>query len=112
MGPLKEHMAFRIFTLLVIAALLTPTVVKFTHTFYHHTHKVCTGEKSTHLHKIDLDCELLKCHLHKNFTLSSFTITLFSEDPLQSITEAYYFFLSDYQRLHFSLRGPPQINFV
>ena len=112
MHTVKQHFAFKIVSLLAVVMLLIPTIVKFTHTFNHHTHKVCTGEKSTHLHKVDLDCEFFKFQTNKNFTFTSFIIDLFSEQEIQPEIESQYVFLSDYQRLRFLLRGPPQINLV
>lgn len=109
MIQIKEHIIFKVFTLLIIAALLVPTAVKFTHIFTHHKHEVCKDGNTTHIHKVDLDCEFHKFQLQNNFLLNTSITELFSlqENPKEIISQ--YRFLSKYQRLHFSLRGPPSL---
>ncbi len=96
----------------MVVTLLAPTINKFAHTFSHHQHKICIGEKSTHIHQVDLDCEFFKHHISKTFTTNLFAFNLFSEKEIHTKIISPYFFLSDYQSLHFSLRGPPQISLV
>ncbi|WP_282136084.1 hypothetical protein [Seonamhaeicola maritimus] len=110
MSKLKEHIAFKGIMLLLVAALFAPTAIKFAHVFAHHQHKVCVGEKSTHFHQIDLDCKFQKFNLHQNATFTTFSFDAFTEKEIQPKIESQYKFLSKYQRLHFSLRGPPAIN--
>ncbi len=110
MHNLRQHIAFKLLTVFIIVIFLTPTAVKFIHIFNHHTHKVCNDETSTHIHQVDLDCVFLKFHLSKNFTTSSFEANLFCEKQTLHLIVLNYIFLSDFQQLHFSLRGPPQIN--
>lgn len=110
MIKLKEHITFKLFALLTVALLLTPTAIKFAHIFNHHTHKVCLGEASTHIHQVDLDCDFFKFKTNKNFTFTTFPLNLLTEKEQQLEIVSQYLFLSEYQRLHISLRGPPQIN--
>ena len=112
MYNLRHHIAFKLFAILVVAFFLAPTAVKFVHIFNHHTHKVCTNKKSTHIHQVDLDCDFFKFQINKTFTFSSFVVNLFSEKEIQPKIDSHYLFLSDFQYLHFSLRGPPQFNLV
>ncbi|TWO31452.1 hypothetical protein E1J38_013640 [Seonamhaeicola sediminis] len=112
MSKLKDHIAIKAIMLLLVAVIFTPTAIKFAHVFEHHEHEVCIGGKSEHIHKVDLDCEFLKFPLSNNKSLTSYSIDLFSEkEPLSEI-ESLYVFLSKYQQLHFSLRGPPAINLI
>ena len=109
MNHIKEHIIFKIFTLFIIAALLVPSAVKFTHVFAHHKHEVCEGGNLTHIHKVDLDCEFQKFQLNNNFTFDNSYSELFSLQKKSLEIVSQYRFLSKYQRLHFSLRGPPSL---
>ena len=112
MQLIREHSAFKFLALIIVLALFAPAIVKFAHTFTHHEHKVCNGDETTHFHEVDLDCEFYKFQLNKNFTFSKNHIDLFvlQEDYKEIVSQ--YLFLSEYQRLHFSLRGPPQVNLI
>ncbi|MFL1013202.1 hypothetical protein [Flavisericum labens] len=109
MNDLKKHIIFRAFALFVVAILMLPASVKVIHIFEHHEHKVCNGDSSTHFHQVDLDCEFQKFQLNHNFNLPDQHIEIFScqEISLKSVSQ--YFFISEYQRLPFSLRGPPAL---
>ena len=109
MKLLREHIIFKVLVIVLIASLITPYCVKFAHVFTHHTHEVCLGEKNTHLHKLDLDCEFYKFKLAKNFTCDLFNIELLLENKESHQIVSHYHFLSKYQSLHFSLRGPPSL---
>jgi hypothetical protein len=95
--------------LFIIAVLLVPSVVKFTHVFTHHKHEVCEGGDTTHIHKVDLDCEFHKFQLNNNFTFNNSYSELFSPQVNSLKTVSQYRFLSKYLRLPFSLRGPPSL---
>ncbi|WP_299781176.1 hypothetical protein [uncultured Formosa sp.] len=107
MSKLKKHIVFKFFTLVLVLTLLTPTLVKFNHVFEHHHRELCHGEQQTHLHTANVDCEFYKFQLNHLFTIPEFIAnTPLVEENHQLIASQYYF-LSDYQQLHFSLRGPP-----
>ncbi|MGB5419119.1 hypothetical protein [Algibacter sp.] len=109
MKIVKEHIVFRLLTVLLVITLLVPAGVKLAHVFEHHKHEVCTGGDTTHIHKVDLDCEFQKFQLNKHFSVSNITFEVFQlNENLKSIISQYHF-LSAYQRLHFSLRGPPAL---
>ena len=95
--------------LALIVALLVPSIIEFSHIFSHHEHKVCMGETSTHIHKVDLDCDFQKFQLNKTFTISNSYSELFSPQELSVKIISQYDFLSSYQKLHFALRGPPSL---
>ena len=107
MKSLREHIIFRVLIFLLIAALSTPYFVKLAHIFTHHKHEVCLGEKATHLHELDLDCEFYKFKLTNNFTFSFFNFDIISIKEKQVVIVSQYNYLSEYQRLQTSLRGPP-----
>ncbi len=111
MKTIKEHIIFRILTLVLVTSLLVPSAVKFAHIFTHHKHKheVCKGEKSTHLHEIDLDCEFYKFQLNKNYISSLQYNNFFCEVPHYKVSFLTYKFLNNHQPLSFSLRGPPSL---
>ncbi|WP_052461047.1 hypothetical protein [Psychroserpens mesophilus] len=107
MNNYKQHITFRIATLLIVVCLVLPSVVKFTHVFAHHEHEVCLGENQSHLHELDSDCEFYKFNINHNTILSNFEFVTLEVHENQSIIASRYLFLSSFQKLHFSLRGPP-----
>ena len=107
MALLKNHITFRIIAIYVALLILTPTFVKFTHVFSHHEHEVCLGEKTTHLHKFDADCDFYKFKLSNSLSCTFLDALFFSEEENIPKIISDYYFLSAYQNLHFSLRAPP-----
>jgi hypothetical protein len=107
MGNLKEHIAFKIITLALVISIVIPSIVKFSHVFTHHDHKVCLGEKSTHIHEVDLDCDFHKFKLNNSYYTFVQYQNLFHVTPHRKISTLTYKFLNNHQRLSFSLRGPP-----
>ncbi|MDN3667093.1 hypothetical protein ACFFU1_07355 [Algibacter miyuki] len=92
-----------------MANLFVPSVEKFAHIFAHHQHTVCEGGSSTHIHKVDYNCEFHKFHLNKNFSFSNFTFNVFIEKDILLEIVSQYNFISEFQRLQVSLRGPPAL---
>ena len=109
MKLLREHIIFRALIFVLIAALSTPYFVKFAHIFTHHKHEICLGEKTTHLHKLDSDCEFYKFKLTTNFSCDLSNYELFLEKKESQQIVSLYYLLSKHQSLHFSLRGPPSL---
>jgi len=109
---ISEKLTFKVATLILAMALLLPTAVKFSHVFSHHQHEVCLGEHQTHLHKSDLDCNFYKFKLGSSFTLPTLGFEFVPTEVNHAIQNTSYTFLSEFQQLHFSLRGPPQIDLV
>lgn len=106
---LKEHTFFKILSFTLALVILLPSALKVSHAFNHYKHEVCFGEKTTHLHKIDLDCKFYDFKITKNCILNEFNFSASepTTTPLKIVSQ--YIFLSSYQNLHFSLRGPPSI---
>ncbi|WJJ98119.1 hypothetical protein [Algibacter luteus] len=109
MHRIKEHIIFRLLKFLLVIALMVPSTIKLIHVFEHHEHEICVGGDTTHIHKIDLDCEFQKFQLTTHFNLPDVDFAVFQPKKISTSIESQYFFLSKYQRLHFSLRGPPSL---
>jgi len=107
MNALKSHIISKITVRIIAILLLLPSAVKFTHAFNHYKHEVCLGEKSTHLHKVDLNCKFYDFKLTNNYVLSDSNFNVFIPKTVCLKSTAEYVFLNTYQQLHFSLRGPP-----
>lgn len=112
MHEAKQHITFKMATLILVLAFLLPSAIKFSHIFEHHQHEVCNGEITTHLHKSEVDCDFYKFKLSTPFTIPILDYVLVSSEDNHQIKTSQYSFLSDYQRLHVSLRGPPQISLI
>jgi len=106
---LREHITFKILTLVLIASLFVPSVAKFAHVFSHHEHEVCKNNQTTHIHKIDFDCDFHKFNLNNTFTFTAFNIEFFIAKKESREIISQYNFLSKFQRLQTSLRGPPSL---
>ncbi len=109
MNTFKEHIIYKFSIVILAIALLTPSFVKFSHVFEDHIHEVCKNPQKTHFHEVDLDCEFYKFKLNKKliFASNEFQFLNIVENHQPIVLQ--YRFLSDYQPLHFSLRGPPQL---
>ncbi|GAA4898076.1 hypothetical protein GCM10023311_23590 [Flaviramulus aquimarinus] len=107
MKLLKEHIAFKIFTLVLTVTLLVPSAVKFAHIFSHHEHEVCNGNPKTHFHKLDVDCEFYKFKLNSQFYTANEYVEFTVYNSYYKINKLTYNFLNNHRQLSFSLRGPP-----
>lgn len=103
----REHIIYKITTFILVVSLLLPATVKLAHSFSHHEHEVCISNASTHIHKVDLDCDFNKFTTFSHF----FNFNDESELPFQEVVSKsinlHYFFLNNHRTLSFSLRGPP-----
>ncbi len=109
MNQLKEHILMKFAIIVLIAVLLTPSVVKLSHAFANHTHEICTSDVAEHVHKIDLECEFYKFKISKEHThILNSNITCIIYNEISPIISQYNF-ISDYQKLSFDLRGPPNL---
>ncbi|MCA0132662.1 hypothetical protein [Winogradskyella alexanderae] len=96
-------------TLLVLAVLM-PSAVKLFHTFNHHEHFVCNEDgknHSTHIHKLDFDCEFYKYKLNNGFYTFLQSHEEFEANDFVKTNLSYYFFLRTHQQDTSYLRGPP-----
>ena len=106
---LKTHITFKIVTLTLALAILTPTTFKFIHFLKNHKHELCKGEYQVHLHASDFDCSYSKFKLSTPFTVPEFSVDFFKPDHNHSISIVNYLFLNDYREFQFTLRGPPNL---
>ncbi|WP_298346547.1 hypothetical protein [uncultured Algibacter sp.] len=103
----KEHIAFKILTFLLALSLFVSSASRLIHIFEHDEHQVCIGGDTTHIHKVDLDCEFQKFQITNYF---SPTVNNYDSTPVDyphKVSYLTYKFLSNLQPLSFSLRGPP-----
>lgn len=107
MNILRQHIAFKGLTLILVLTFLLPSAVKFMHIFEHHQHEVCYGEADKHFHTLDVDCEFYKFKINIPFTIpkNGTALIIYPETVTFNIIE--YSFLSEFQNLHFTRRGPP-----
>jgi len=107
MKHIQQHIAFRIFTILIVATLLLPSTVKTAHIFSNHKHDICLGESEAHFHHLDVDCSFYKYKINPPFTLPNFSYEIIGVEENHFEIISKYQFVSDYQKLPFLLRGPP-----
>jgi hypothetical protein len=86
-----------------------PASSKIKHAVFEHHNFVCKEKGKLHVHEVELECEFDK------FNISQFIFLeyLGFNDTGWTIKTGkifnFYQFLSKYQKLHFSLRGPPSV---
>ena len=107
MHIIKKHIVFKTLTVLLVLTLLIPTGVKLAHVFDHHKHEVCQGIGTTHIHKVDLDCEFHKFSITHHYQLPEEFDELFQIVFHTRTYNLTYKFLNNHRPLSFSLRGPP-----
>lgn len=107
MQEVKKHIIFRCFTVLLACALFAPVVSKFVHVFEHHKHIVCKGNDSTHIHKVDLECEFYKFQLNHHFVLPFEKGVWLKAEYHYKISLLTNKFHNNHRHLSYSLRGPP-----
>ena len=94
---------------LLLMAILLPSLLQFGHIFEGHEHKFC-GDVQVHIHKQELDCDLLLYgSIVYDITSSNLDLTNFQH--LQKLTNTNFSSLI-YRKLSQSkyLRGPPALN--
>ena len=108
MLEIKEHFASKMLVVVLTIVLVTPMFVKLNHIFEDHKHEFCKTPYTNHFHELEIDCEFYDFRLNTefNYSYTLVDIPVFTEIS-QSIISQYHF-VSDYQQLQFSLRGPPQ----
>ena len=107
MSNLSQHICFRLLTITLVIALLLPSAVKLHHTFQNHKHDVCIDNSVNHLHELDLECEFYKFKLNTQFSVVATSLEFIIIKNNFKYNCSQYHFISDYQKLHIALRGPP-----
>ena len=103
----KNHISGKAAVVLLSLILLAPLFVKLNHIFEDHKHEVCITPFTNHFHEYEIDCEFYDFTLNTNFLLSLTSIEIPEVDDVHKTILSQYHFISDYQQLQFSLRGPP-----
>lgn len=102
------HKVITMISLILVIFLLVPSGVKLAHVFENHEHEVCIDNSTTHLHKIDIDCEFYKFNISNSLIIPTFYYKLNSlVRNLKQINSRLYNFEYNHQPLYFSLRAPP-----
>ena len=93
--------------LLLVVFLCAPSIVKMTHALIEHEYLECKAIGQLHIHEVELDCDFQDFNLSPQFnsTLVEVPRPLIIHFPNKITSQ--YTFLSKYQKLHFTLRGPP-----
>jgi len=104
---IKEHIICKTIATLLIVSLLLPSAVKFTHIFENHEHEVCETPQKSHYHSFDLDCELYKFNIKPQIPFVAKNYDLVDVSINSTLIKSQYQSISKFQRLSFSLRGPP-----
>ncbi|TYB76475.1 hypothetical protein ES674_11455 [Bizionia myxarmorum] len=94
--------------MLLVLAVLLPAAVKMGHVFENHVHEVCLNKSTAHFHTLDLECEFYKFKLSNHFFPIPDNFDVLETLENHAISTSQYVFLSAFQQLPFSLRGPPE----
>lgn len=105
----KEHIIFKILTFLLVLSLFVPATIKLAHVFEHHKHEVCKDDTTTHIHKVDLDCEFQKFNLNLNSPLVVNYVELFEITSPYTLPFLTYATPYNHKQTALNLRGPPTI---
>lgn len=90
--------------------LLFPSAFKLSHIFLDHHHELCFDQSSTHFHVKDIKCDIYKFKLNNLIAFEPFNFEIIKTEHQPKKILFNYFFLSEHQSLHFSLRGPPSLS--
>ena len=105
----RKHIIYNVSVIILVIALLTPSLVKFSHVFENHIHKVCKNPQKLHYHEYNVDCDFYSFKLNTQFSFASIDNQLLDIiDNHQPVFLKYHFF-NNKKHLHFSRRGPPQL---
>ena len=103
------HIVIKSIVTLLLVAIVLPAAIKFIHVFENHKHEVCSNPSDTHFHEIEIDCEFYKIKLNTEISFNSSPSKISICEVNYKINTSHYYFLGRFQRLPFSLRGPPQL---
>ena len=102
-----KHIIINGLAMVLIMAVLLPSVVKFGHIFENHKHEVCVNQDTTHFHSLDLDCEFYKFKLNNALSFLRFDEGIISVANNFKLLFTYYQSLHTCSIEHIVLRGPP-----
>lgn len=102
------YLSLASFTLIAFMAL--PNIMKLAHAVHGHKNQKCVENIAVHIHEAEFDCEFQKFKLTQQFYPPIVNFEVYSPIGQFSVNSNYYSFLSSFQKLHVSLRGPPNIS--
>ena len=94
-------------SLVLVLAILSPALVMLSHALYEHEEQACKEIGSVHVHEIEVDCDFHKFQLSPQLYPVFANAVKTHPTLIREKDFNYYSFLSKYQKLHFTLRGPP-----
>lgn len=94
-------------SLLLVAFLCIPSIVKISHALNEHKDTECALVGELHMHEVELDCDFHDFNLSPQYTSSLLNIPIAVDIQSSTKKTFHYNFLSKYQKLHFALRAPP-----
>lgn len=98
---------FSCIAILVLAAMAIPDFAKISHAINEHKEITCLENRKVHFHEVEFNCDFHKYHITSYFSPQIVNFTFTPPFFKSTQNQNYYFLLSEYQKLHFSLRGPP-----
>ena len=104
---LKKHIISKCIVILLSIVLVIPLIVKLNHVFENHEHEVCTNSQTTHLHKLDLDCEFYKFKLQTQTYENEYVYRLHTNSDIQKPVVVPFSNCHPTIITSFHLRGPP-----
>ena len=102
---------FRVIAIMLVLAVLLPSVTKLTHAFNHHQHEVCETDNKhkTHFHESDLNCDFYKFKLTKTQFIKNYNYEIEHQTVYFKPKSNYYTSIYKHQQLTRFLRGPPTL---
>ena len=102
-----QHIIFRSIAILLLLAVVLPSVVKFGHVFENHKHEVCSNPSDSHFHEVNVDCEFYKFKLNNTFSFVFNGVIIPQIKNNHKNIFSKYFFINSYKSFGIALRGPP-----
>ncbi|MEJ6791398.1 MAG: hypothetical protein QNK89_01305 [Lacinutrix sp.] len=102
-----QHIFYRSIAILLLLAVVLPSVIKFAHVFENHKHEVCINPSDSHFHEVDIDCEFYKFKINHNIYITNNSFNLTNPVSFYKTEIKDYNFLSNHQQNSKYLRGPP-----
>lgn len=108
MLKIRDHIASKVLVVLLTTVLIAPLFVKLNHLLENHKHEICETPYTNHFHELEVDCKFYAFKLNTQYNSPITSIEIPVLKKINISIDSNYFLVSDYQQLHFSLRGPPQ----
>ncbi|MDX1365813.1 MAG: hypothetical protein R3243_16530 [Arenibacter latericius] len=97
------------FSILMVALFALPGALKAKHAILEHHNFVCKEKGKLHYHEMEVECEFYKYNISHFITPEYVELNNNSWIFKTEKVTDYYQYLSKYQKLHFSERGPPTL---